>query len=84
MSVALELVGGKSALLVAIEGEVATVDTDAASPPGATLELLVLGAPARLKVRRCRRLPEAVDNPRFRIEGRWLSLSRAQRAHLLG
>ena len=83
MSVALALAGGKPALLVAQEGESATIETPIPSPPGSTLELVLLGAPARLKVRRCLRLAEG-DSARFRIEGRWLDLSRAQRAALSG
>jgi hypothetical protein len=83
MNVALELAGGKPVVLVARQGESATIETPIASPPGSTLELVLLGEPARLKVRRCSRLAEG-DGARFRIEGRWLDLSRAQRAALAG
>ncbi len=56
-----------------------------ASPPGSTVELVVAGAPLRLKVRQCRRAEsqgELESNPRFRVDGRWINLSRAQREHL--
>jgi hypothetical protein len=82
MSQSLELAGGQRALLVAVEGEAATLETPMASPPGSILELQVLGAPARFKVRRCQRLVEG-EAVRFRIEGRWQSLSRAQLDSLL-
>jgi hypothetical protein len=57
------------------------VDVSAPSPPGSTLELSVADAPLGVKVRSCRRLPE-VEPARYRVEGRWVSLSRAQREAL--
>ena len=77
----LSLVDGAEVELVALAGEFATLESGVAAPPGAPLELVVLGAPARLKVRRCQRVAEA-ETVRFRIEGRWMSLSRAQRESL--
>jgi len=57
------------------------VDVSAPSPPGSTLELLVANATLGVKVRSCRRLPGA-EPARYRVEGRWVSLSRAQREAL--
>lgn len=79
----LGLTGGAQATLVSFEGEHATIELTSAWPPGATVELVLLGAPARLKVRRCQRVAERdSDGVLFRIDGRWLSLSRAQRQAL--
>jgi hypothetical protein len=58
-----------------------TVDVSAPSPPGSTLELLVANAPLGVKVRSCRRLSHE-EPPRYRVEGRWVSLSRVQREAL--
>jgi hypothetical protein len=44
-------------------------------------ELLVAGAPLRVKVRSCRKLPDA-DPVRYRVDGRWVSLPRTQREAL--
>ena len=74
------LLRGGRAVIVATGIEQATIETDVVSPPGSTLELDV-GGPLGLKVRSCRRLPE-VEPARYRIEGRWVSLSRAQREAL--
>jgi hypothetical protein len=81
MSQKLALLNGTEVELVAFAGENATLESDVAAPPGAPLELVVLGAPARLKVRRCQRVVEA-EKVRFRIEGRWMNLSRVQRESL--
>ena len=83
MSQVLELSSGQRARLIAIEGEFATLETASPAPPGAILELLVLRTPARLKVRRCQRRTEG-DGVVYRIEARWLNLSRQQRESLAG
>lgn len=82
-SAVLRLAGGGEARIVASSGEAATLETAEPAPPGATLELEVLASPLRFKVRRCHRVADA-GNVRYRIEGRWVNLSRAQRQHLLG
>ena len=81
----LEVAGGGSARLLSFEGENGALELERASPPGSTVELLVAGAPLRLKVRQCRRVQDGSDDPgkpRFRVDGRWVNLSRAQREHL--
>ncbi len=85
MTRALELAGGGNAWLLSIDGENGAIETERASPPGSTVELVVTGAPLRLKVRQCRRVDaEAAPEgkARFRVEGRWVNLSRAQREDL--
>lgn len=50
-----------------------------ASPPGASLELLITGVeiPYLVKVKGCRR-----EGDRFLVAGRWVNLSRPQRLSL--
>lgn len=81
----LEVAGGGSARLLSIDGENGSIETERASPPGSTVELVVAGAPLRLKVRQCRRVEgggEPEGAARFRVEGRWVNLSRVQREDL--
>lgn len=81
----LEVAGGGSARLLSIDGENGTIEAERASPPGSTVELVVAGAPLRLKVRQCRRVEgdaELEGKSRFRVDGRWVNLSRAQREDL--
>jgi hypothetical protein len=72
---------GGLARLVSADLERVTLDAPLACPPGSTLKLLVAGAPLGVKVSRCRRLEGATD-PSFRVDGRWVSLSRVQREAL--
>ncbi|MFO7180393.1 MAG: hypothetical protein DIU78_016960 [Pseudomonadota bacterium] len=81
MSVPLELVNGRSALLVTLSGDHVTLHADFASPPGSVLEVRIAGASARVKVKSCRRV-EHDSETRFTIEGRFQNLSRAQRQAL--
>jgi hypothetical protein len=50
-------------------------------PPGSTLELEVEGT-LGVKVRNCRKVSAPEAAPRFRVEGRWTGLTRAQRSAL--
>jgi hypothetical protein len=77
----IELEAGGHARLLEADLEFATLDLPAAFPPGSTLMLRVAGAPLGLKVRSCRRLSEG-ENASYRITGRFVSLSRAQRLAL--
>jgi hypothetical protein len=80
----LVLARGGSALIEATDGDVVTLVAESPSPPGSTVELSRDQDTFRVKVRACRRLPAADDAGRcFRIEGRWVSLSRAQRERVL-
>jgi hypothetical protein len=72
--------GGMAALVMAGLEHV-TLDIPWASPPGSTVELVVAGAPLGVKVRNCRKV-EGTEPTRYRIEGRWTTLPRAQREAL--
>ena len=72
---------GGAAALVTADLEHVTLDIPWASPPGSTVELVVAGAPLGVKVRNCRKL-EGAEPARYRIEGRWTTLPRAQREAL--
>lgn len=69
--------GGLAALVTA-DLEHVTLDLPWASPPGSTVELVVAGAPLGVKVKSCRKV-QGVEPLRYRIEGRWTTLPRAQR-----
>jgi hypothetical protein len=78
---------GGDAFIVEHTGEFVTVASTAPSPPGSTLEAAFNGprsVTVRVKVRGCRRqsLPDGRDG--FRIEGRFVSLARAEREALFG
>ena len=93
----LSLPGGGEAEVVETDGARAVLVTSVPYPPGATLVGEgdgQLGA-CTLKVQRCRREPRSdaplagapapgEPRPRFRVEGRWVNLSRRQRERLLG
>jgi hypothetical protein len=66
------------AALITATLEHVTLDIPWPSPPGSTVELLVEGAPLGVKVRSCRKLPDG-EPARYRVEGRWVTLPRAQR-----
>ena len=68
---------GGTVALVRWDGEHVTLAADVASPPGASLELLLEGAKVAVKVRGCRR-----EGARYVIHGRWVNLSRVQREAL--
>jgi hypothetical protein len=76
--VTFEIEGGR-AELVETDGERVVIDATRAAPPGSTLEASLDGVRYSIKVRACKKQSAA-----FRIEGRWVNLSRAQRDRLLG
>lgn len=75
-------VDGDTAELVESDGARAVLISARAYPPGAPLigELAESAAPLEFRVRGSRRL----EDGRFRVEGRHVNLSRAQRALLTG
>ncbi|HET9934068.1 MAG TPA: hypothetical protein VFQ35_25370 [Polyangiaceae bacterium] len=81
MSREVPLVRGGVGHIESADAQHVVVDIGVPSPPGSTVELLVANAPLGVKVRSCRRLPD-VEPTRFRVEGRWISLSRVQREAL--
>jgi hypothetical protein len=90
MTPELELVLGGALRIEQIADDRVVVESARAFPPGSTLEFRVAGASGngeaaaqavvfKIKVRGCRR----TDGDAFRIEGRFVSLSRAARELLL-
>jgi hypothetical protein len=81
--VALTLKRGGDAFIIEHEGEVVVLASSAPSPPGSTVEASyasdVRSVSVRVKVRGCRResLPDGRDG--FRIDGRFVSLTRSDR-----
>src|SRR5882672_11084042 len=80
--VPLQLKRGGDAFIVEHAGDFVTLASTAPSPPGSTVEAAFSGprsVTVRVKVRGCRRdnLPDGRDG--FRIEGRFVSLMRADR-----
>jgi hypothetical protein len=83
MLLELTLPGGERARIVAFDGQHVALDAPLAMPPGSTLQGSDAGgASYSVKVRSCKRQPGGAAA--FRIEGRFVSLSREQRAKLLG
>jgi hypothetical protein len=88
VAVPLRLKRGGDAFLIEHSGDFVTLASSAASPPGSTVEATYLGVTpsvsVRVKVRGCRRdaLPDGRDG--FRIEGRFVSLTRRDRDALFG
>jgi hypothetical protein len=79
-----DLAGGGSAHIVETDGDRVTLLSERAYPPGAPLEARAVGAPAayQIKVRGSRRTGE--DELRaFRVEGRFVNLSRSGREAIL-
>jgi hypothetical protein len=82
MNVPLTVKSGGEAAIVENQGDHVTVRSSVPSPPGSTLALLYEDQAIVVKVRGCKRLDE-VALP-FRIEGRFVSLTRATRERLFG
>lgn len=74
----LSLVTGGDADLVSHEGERLVLLFSRAFPPGSTLELVLGGAPLKVKVKSCRLSGEGL----YSIQGRCVNLSREQREKL--
>jgi len=82
MNVPLTIVNGGEAAIVLNQGDHVTLRSSVASPPGSTLSLKHGEIPVLVKVRGCKRLAES-ELP-FRIEGRLVSFTRAQRDVVFG
>jgi hypothetical protein len=82
----LQLKRGGDAFIVEHQGDFVVLASTAPSPPGSTLEAEHEGGPrsvpVRVKVRGCRRdnLPDGREG--FRIDGRFVSMTRADREML--
>lgn len=80
--VPLELKRGGDAFIIEHSGDFVTLASSAPSPPGSTVEAAFQGSRSvsvRVKVRGCRRDPLPDGRDGFRIEGRFVSLTRADR-----
>jgi hypothetical protein len=81
--VPLQLKRGGDAFIVEHDGDFVVLASSASSPPGSTVEATHVGGvrsvTVRVKVRGCRRenLPDGRDG--FRIDGRFVSLTRSDR-----
>lgn len=77
------LTGEGTAELVETDGEVVLLSATRSSPPGSILTGTdeVTGVAYKIKVRACRR--EAEGKAAFRIEGRFVDLTRAMREVLM-
>jgi hypothetical protein len=82
VNVPLELASGGPACLIENDGDYVNVRSAKPSPPGSTLALVHQGLALQVKVRGCKRIAE--DEMPFRIEGRFVSLTRAGREQLFG
>jgi hypothetical protein len=80
----LALPGGGSALVLETDGERVTLLAPAASPPGSSLSATYEGTSVTIKVRGSRKVEPDEAGRCFRVEGRFVSLSRALRLALLG
>jgi hypothetical protein len=78
----LMLPGGGSALVLETDGEHVTLLAPSARPPGSSLLATFDGTNVTIKVRGSRRVEADADGRCFRIEGRFVSLSRALRLAL--
>lgn len=80
--------GGGDAYLTEHSDELVTLASSAPSPPGSTVEATHQGdvrlTTVRVKVRGCRREPLPDGREGFRIDGRFVSLTRADREALFG
>jgi len=81
MSLKLELLRGGDAELLSSDGAFASISSSIPSPPGSTLEgrATDFAQLFALKVKNCKKQPDG----RFRIDGKWVNLSREQRARVL-
>ena len=80
----LDLVKGGSAAVLETDGDRVTLLSSLSSPPGSTLELSLDGEAYKVKVRGCKKTEADAAGRSFRIEGRWVSLSRSGRARVTG
>ena len=78
----LDLARGGTAVVLEVTGEHVAVLSSLPSPPGSPLEATLDGQALRIKVRSCRRVDADEAGRAFRIEGRFVSLTREQREAL--
>jgi len=79
---ALELAKGGTALVLEFSGDRVTLLAPFAAPPGSTVEGTFQGLHVTVKVRGSRRVEPDAEGRSFRVEGRFVSLTRELRAAL--
>lgn len=84
MTIALGLDKGQRAAIVKTDGDQVTLSSSVPSPPGSSLDASLDGHSLRIKVRGCRKDPKNPEELPFTIEGRFVSLTKAQRSAVLG
>lgn len=84
MTIALALDKGQRAAIVTTDGDQVTLNSSVPSPPGSSLDVRLETHSLRVKVRGCRKDPKNSEALPFTIEGRFLSLTKAQRQAVLG
>lgn len=80
----LTLTKGGHASVVATDGDQVTLRASVSSPPGSSLAATLEGHSLLVKVRGCRKDPANPTDLPFTIEGRFVSLTKAQRLAVLG
>ncbi|HEX6272538.1 MAG TPA: hypothetical protein VFZ53_05845 [Polyangiaceae bacterium] len=78
----LELVRGGTLRVLEMNGEHVVVRSSHSSPPGSPLEAVLDAGTLRIKVRSCQKVDADEAGRAYRIEGRFVSLTRAQRESL--
>ena len=78
----LGLTGGGTAVVLETDGEHVTLLAPKASPPGSSLAATLDGQSVTIKVRGSRRVEPDEAGRCFRVEGRFVSLSRSLRLKL--
>ena len=79
----LELEREGTAIVTETDGNFVALSSSTAFPPGSTMVGTHAEQAYRIKVRGSRRVSVPNEPPCFRVEGRWLGLSRAQRQRVL-
>ncbi len=79
----LTLSKGERASIVATDGDQVTLCASVSSPPGSSLSATLDGHSLLVKVRGCRKNPQNPEGFPFTIEGRFVSLTKAQREAVL-
>ena len=80
----IEIARGGTATILEMDGERVVLLSRAPYPPGSPLEAKLEGETLRIKVRGSRRVEPDEAGRAYRIEGRFVSLSRALRGRLGG
>jgi len=80
----LALPGGGTALVLETDGERVTLLAPAAAPPGSSLAATFEGTGVTIKVRGSQRVPPDAAGRCFKVEGRFVSLSRSLRLAFTG